>query len=151
MNNLEELSQSIDCLPPYLQSLAVEVQNKNDEYEKVKAQLDALKNQSMNLNVKAQEAIDVYDEAASKVAKIKSYIETNPVEAEMHEAELMPIMQKNIELVKTTAKEINALKIENEVIMQDITIFSEDEIKVKQELFELNNTLKINLEFLEQR
>ncbi len=52
MDNLEELSKSIDSLPPYLQSLAVEVQNKNDEYEKVKAQLTALKNQSEQLNLK---------------------------------------------------------------------------------------------------
>ncbi len=151
MDNLEELSKSIDSLPPYLQSLAIEVQNKHDEYEKVKAQLVALKNQSEELNDKATNVIAKYDEAAQVVAKIKAFVEANPEEAKERESDIKPILEANIANVRKFAKEINELKVENEVIVQDITIFSEDEIKVKQELFELNNTLKINIEFLEQR
>lgn len=151
MDKLEKLSETIESLPPYLQSLAVEVQNKNDEYEKVKAQLLALKEHSISLNEQANTAIATYDEAALKVQKIKTFIASNPEEAEKHEADLMPILKSNVELLKTTTKSINELKVENEVIIQDITILSEDEIKVKNELEELNNTLKINLEFLEQR
>ncbi len=151
MANLEELTKSIDALPPYLQSLAIEVQNKNDEYEKIKAQLAALKKQSELLEIKAKPIIEAYDEAAQKVAKIKAFIESNPAEAEENEDKLLPVFEENIDLVKVLSMEIKNLKTENEVIVQDITIISEDELKIKNELFELNNTLKINLEFLDQR
>ncbi len=146
MNDLEKQEQ-IENLPPYLKDLALEVQDKNDEYEKVKAQLTALKASSNDLKNKVDSILNQITEDASKVGKIREYITKNPQESEANYNQIAPVLEMLIERIKNNKQLLAEIKVENEIIIQDITIFSEDEVKIKQELEALNSTLKINLDF----
>ncbi len=146
MNDLEK-QEMIENLPSYLKDLALEVQDKNDEYEKVKAQLTALKTASDTLKIKVDATVNQITDDVQKVNKIKAYITNNPQESEENYEQIAPVFETLIKRIKTNKQLLKEIKIENEVIIQDIMIFSEDEVKLKQELEELNNTLKINLDF----
>ncbi len=146
MTDLERQTE-IEKLPNYLKDLALEVQDKNDEYEKIKKQLQALKEVSENLNVTAQNLLREIDADKQMLVKITKFISQNPNEDEenLHKVEIKS--KQLIEHVKTNQKALRDLQLENEVILQDIMILSEDEIKVKAELTTLNQTLKLNLDF----
>ncbi len=146
MTDLERQTE-IEKLPNYLKDLALEVQDKNDEYEKIKKQLQALKEVSENLNVTAQNLLREIDADKQMLVKITKFISQNPNEDEenLHKVEIKS--KQLIEQVKTNQNALRDLQLENEVILQDIMILSEDEIKVKAELTTLNQTLKLNLDF----
>lgn len=142
-----EKQELIESLPPYLKDLALEVQDKDDEYEKVKLQLASLKEASEKIEIKAKNVIEELDEDLAKIKKIETFIVNNPEEAEARFSDLDPILKSLINRVSENKNVLNNLKVENEIILQDILIFSEDERKLKQELEHLNQTLKINLDF----
>ncbi len=142
-----EKQELIESLPPYLKDLALEVQDRDDEYEKVKLQLASLKEASEKIEIKAKNVIEELDEDLAKIKKIETFIVNNPEEAEARFSDLDPILKSLINRVSENKNVLNNLKVENEIILQDILIFSEDERKLKQELEHLNQTLKINLDF----
>ncbi len=146
MTDLERQSE-IEKLPSYLKDLALEVQDKNDEYEKIKKQLQALKEVSENLKVTAQDLLSEIDGDKQMLVKITKFISQNPNEDKENLKKVEYKSKQLIERVKTNQNALRDLQLENEVILQDITILSEDEIKVKTELTTLNQTLKLNLDF----
>ncbi len=149
MNDLTavEIQKMIENLPPYLRDLAIEVQEKNDEYEKTKKQLIALKEQALGLEQKAKNIFEEYEESVMKINKIHVYISENSDNSQAEEEQIKPVLNALIKRIKEYPEVIESIKTENELIIQDITIFSEDEVKLKRELDELNQTLKINLDF----
>lgn len=142
-----EIQEMIENLPPYLRDLAIEVQEKNDEYEKTKKQLIALKEQALGLEQKAKNIFEEYEESVMKINKIHAYISENADNSQAEEEQIKPVLNALIKRIKEYPEVIESIKTENELIIQDITIFSEDEVKLKRELDELNQTLKINLDF----
>ncbi len=146
MTDLERQTE-IEKLPSYLKDLALEVQDKNDEYEKIKNQLQALKGVSEDLNDTAQHLIAKIDADKQMLVKITKFISQNPNEDMENLKKVEAKSKLLIEEVKNNQKALRDLQIKNEVILQDIMILSEDEIKVKSELTSLNQTLKLNLDF----
>lgn len=146
MSELERQTE-IEKLPNYLKDLALEVQDKNDEYEKIKNQLQALKAVSEELNITAQDLILAIEADKKMLVKITTYISQHPDEDVENLKKIEAKSKLLIEQVKNNQKELRDLQIKNEVILQDIMILSEDEIKVKAELTTLNQTLKLNLDF----
>lgn len=141
-----ELQEAIKKLPGNVQDVAYDLQECNDLLEKIQVQLQGLQMESLRLKERAEKLFTINEEAKKKIAKIELFIKQGNKVADDDLNKIQAELKKNIELVKETNRELVDIKYKNDVIMQDISIISEDEIKARFETERTQNKLEMLIE-----
>lgn len=141
-----ELQEAIKKLPGNVQDVAYDLQECNDLLEKIQVQLQGLQMESLRLKERAEKLFAINEEAKKKIAKIELFIKQGNKVADDDLNKIQAELKKNIELVKETNRELVDIKYKNDVIMQDISIISEDEIKARFETERTQNKLEMLIE-----
>lgn len=141
-----ELQEAIKKLPGNVQDVAYDLQECNDLLEKIQVQLQGLQMESLRLKERAEKLFTINEEAKKKIAKIELFIKQGNEVADDDLNKIQAELKKNIELVKETNRELVDIKYKNDVIMQDISIISEDEIKARFETERTQNKLEMLIE-----